>query len=511
MENESRPNSSSSSGDFSSRNTSSSKSSVTDDVYGLCKECGSPKTSAEWCRKCNSERFRNSFHSWTSGNKDIDNVISTTQLTAIGCSQVLEWIPWKRFLNIRQAGLGRFGTAYTVTWLDGYITHWNNDKKTWGRCDSGKKFIVKVLQNSSNNFSNFLNELLAHKNGRNGLIRCYGITQHPTTLDYALVIRCVEEDLKIHLYKNQPFPEYDWKTKLEIIADIALVLHRIHESGSVHGCLHTGNIKRQMNSTLITELNMVDDSPTLSHSNGVYGVLPYIAPEILRGGTFTKAADVYSLGVMMWEVATQRPPFDLCAHDKMLAQRICCGLRPHISNKIPKSLAKLIKRCWDAIPENRPESEEIYIWVQWWLDLVCSGTPSDIAVEFCIDNEEKKEMNGITWIHPEAIYYKRYLDFSSLPEPENFSPDTYHHMVSFCARIHHSDNLDCHVEPDVKDINDIMSLFTRRPSVYIEEGITVTNHVLTPTNHCSKEDPLTEFKMPGAYNGNNGEVLASWQ
>ncbi|CAG8550522.1 9539_t:CDS:2, partial [Dentiscutata heterogama] len=435
MATNSRNSSSSSSGDDynsinSNRTSSSSKSSLFDDleikqhidIYGTCKECQSPKTSAEWCRKCNSKNFG----TWSSGNKDIDNFISTAQSTAIGCSQILEWIPWERFSRIKHVGLGRFGSTYSALWMDGYITHWDSRRGTWGRCDSGTKFVIKIIQNSSINISEFLNELISHKNGRSGLIRCYGITQHPSTRDYALVIRCIENDFRSYLYKEIPFPEHDWKTKLEIIADIALVLHRIHESDSIHRNFHTGNILRQMNSIIITELNMLnmgDDSPTISHSSSI----------------------------VMWEIATQRPPFDLNAHDKFLAQRICCGLRPHIDQNMPKSLAKLIKRCWDANIENRPEAEEVYIWVQWWLDL-CNDSASDIAAEFNIADQEGKLKDGLSWIHPEAFYTTRHLEFQSLPEPENYSPDTYHHMVAFCARIHHSDDLDCHLDSEITDI-----------------------------------------------------------
>ncbi|RIB11243.1 kinase-like domain-containing protein [Gigaspora rosea] len=503
-----RNSSSSSSGDDynsinSNRTSSSSKSSLFDDleikqhidIYGTCKECQYPKTSAEWCRRCSSDRFREKFGIWSSGNKDIDNFISNAQMTAIGCSQVLEWIPWERFSRIKHIGLGRFGSTYSALWIDGYITHWDSRRRIWGRCDFGTKFVIKIIHNSSSNISDFLNELISHKNGRSGLIRCYGITQHPITRDYALVIRCIENDFRSYLYKEIPFPEHDWKTKLEIIADIALVLHRIHESDSLHRNFHTGNILRQMNSIIITELNistMGDDSPTISHSSGIYGVLPYIAPEMLRGGPLTKSANIYSLGIIMWEIATQRPPFDLNSHDKFLAQRICCGLRPHIDQNMPKSLAKLIKRCWDANIENRPEAEEVYIWVQWWLDL-CNDSTSDIAAEFNIADQEGKLKDGLSWIHPEAIYTTRHLEFQSLPEPENFSPETYHNMVAFCARIHHTDDMDCHLDSEITDIFAISSQFSRRPSTFLNGSI-----ASTPTN-TSKESLL--YRMPGAYIG----------
>ncbi|RIA89597.1 kinase-like domain-containing protein [Glomus cerebriforme] len=414
-------------------------------------------------------------------------------------------------MEVVHIGIGRFGSAYSVSWLDGYITHWDNIKQEWGRSESGKKFYVKVLQGLSTDFANFVNELLSHQNGKNGLIRCYGITQDPATKDYALVIRCIERDMRSYLYSSLPYPEYDWKTKLEILADVASVLHRIHDAGFVHKNLHTGNLRRLMNSTILTEINLNnhgDDSPTLSYSDGVYGVLPYIAPEVLRGGPINKAADVYSLGVVMWEVAIQRPPFDLNAHDKLLAQRICCGLRPHINNSMPKSLAKLIKRCWDANPLNRPEAEEVYIWVQWWLDL-CNDSTSDIAAEFNIVDGERKQKDGNFFTHPEAIYTKRLLDFPSLPEPENFSPDTYHQMVSLYARRQHTLDPDIHWSANNNsDIFDFESQLSRPPSTYAENN--KDNQILTPPPHKVIKDISLEYSIPGAFIGDNVEIIDNW-
>jgi hypothetical protein len=129
------------------------------ELYGLCKECQHPKLNEEWCSKCNNERFEARFGTWTSENKDIDKFISTVQVTATNYSQILEWIPWKRLMEIVHIGIGRFGSAYSVTWLDGYITHWNHTKQEWGRSESGKKFYIKVLQGLSTDFATFVNEV----------------------------------------------------------------------------------------------------------------------------------------------------------------------------------------------------------------------------------------------------------------------------------------------------------------------------------------------------------------
>src|SRR5438046_2777187 len=57
----------------------------------------------------------------------------------------------------------------------------------------------------------------------------------------------------------------------------------------------------------------------------IYGVMPYVAPEVLRRKPYTQAADIYSFGMVMYFVATQRQPFAERAHDQNLALSICNG------------------------------------------------------------------------------------------------------------------------------------------------------------------------------------------
>ena len=69
--------------------------------------------------------------------------------------------------------------------------------------------------------------------------------------------------------------------------------------------------------------------------NNTYGVLPYIAPEILRGQNYTKAADIYSFGIIMYEVISGLPPYHDISHDNSLAIKICQGFRSRFNIKVP--------------------------------------------------------------------------------------------------------------------------------------------------------------------------------
>ncbi|RIA94520.1 kinase-like domain-containing protein [Glomus cerebriforme] len=93
----------------------------------------------------------------------------------------------------------------------------------------------------------------------------------------------------------------------------------------------------------------------------IYGVMPYVAPEVLRGKPYTQAADVYSFGMIMYFIATGKQPFSDRAHDEILVLSICNGIRPEINEpEAPKCYIDLMKRCLDSNPENRPNSIKIY-------------------------------------------------------------------------------------------------------------------------------------------------------
>ncbi|GBB89283.1 hypothetical protein RclHR1_15990003 [Rhizophagus clarus] len=95
-------------------------------------------------------------------------------------------------------------------------------------------------------------------------------------------------------------------------------------------------------------------------SNEIYGILPYIAPEVLRGKPYTKAAYIYSFGIIMWEMISGVPGFNDVPQYFNLSPRICRGLRPKIINDTEPEYIELMKRCWDEDPGKRPTAEELF-------------------------------------------------------------------------------------------------------------------------------------------------------
>ena len=93
--------------------------------------------------------------------------------------------------------------------------------------------------------------------------------------------------------------------------------------------------------------------------NKIFGVIPYLAPEVLSKKPYTKESDVYSFGMIMWEFTTGKKPFHDRPHNYLLISDILNGERPQVTDDTPEFYAELMKKCWDHSPENRPTARKI--------------------------------------------------------------------------------------------------------------------------------------------------------
>src|SRR5688572_19053033 len=124
-------------------------------------------------------------------------------------------------------------------------------------------------------------------NSSPNVINCYGITKDPESNNFMMVMNyAINGSLRQHL--NNSFNLMKWDEKLDTLLKIASGLNDFHEKGLIHQNFHSGNISKGSNNhTYITGFGLSHPANT-GPSQGVYGVLPYVAPEVLRGKEYTQ-------------------------------------------------------------------------------------------------------------------------------------------------------------------------------------------------------------------------------
>src|SRR6266480_1228257 len=144
-----------------------------------------------------------------------------------------------------------------------------------------------------------------------------------------MIVMKYYENGNLYQYLDRSNGILSWRDMIDMLWGIAGGMERIHTEGKVHGNLHGGNLLIEDEKTS-TDARICDvglRGPYNYDENKMYGVLPYVAPEVLRGGNYSTASDIYSFGIIMNTLATGKRPWYYRAHDIDLANDICFGER----------------------------------------------------------------------------------------------------------------------------------------------------------------------------------------
>ena len=84
-----------------------------------------------------------------------------------------------------------------------------------------------------------------------------------------------------------------------------------------------------------------------------------MAPEVADALPYNFRADVYSFGIILWELNAGKKPFDGLNRELFYERVVHGGERPPLHRKWSKELTALMSECWDADMNNRPRFRDI--------------------------------------------------------------------------------------------------------------------------------------------------------
>ncbi|RIA86482.1 hypothetical protein C1645_807770 [Glomus cerebriforme] len=231
----------------------------------------------------------------------------------------IKYYDYKCFTNIKKIKNNSFEKFYRANW------------KNSEQCFALKSFLnfddVTVKE--------ILFELeLQHKiDFYNNIIRLYGITAKESKNDqlkkYLLVMEYVDGN-SLQSYLKETFKNLTWEDKYKLAYQLTCIVSHLHDKGIVLGDLHSSNILVYQNTIKLTDLGLTKRIKELSEQkSSLLDIVPYIDPkkfvnsdDLVQPYSLNKKSDVYSIGMLLWEISSGQPPFKNKSFDADLITQI---------------------------------------------------------------------------------------------------------------------------------------------------------------------------------------------
>ncbi|OMP11572.1 hypothetical protein CCACVL1_00435 [Corchorus capsularis] len=166
--------------------------------------------------------------------------------------------------------------------------------------------------------------------------------------------------LKQYLIRNRR-KKLAYKVVVQLALDLSRGLSYLHSRKIVHRDVKTENMLLDAHRNLkIADFGVARvEAQNPRDMTGETGTLGYMAPEVLDGKPYNRRCDVYSFGICLWEMYCCDMPYPDLSFADVSSAVVRQNLRPEIPRCCPSSLANIMRKCWDANPEKRPEMDEV--------------------------------------------------------------------------------------------------------------------------------------------------------
>ncbi|XP_078068790.1 mitogen-activated protein kinase kinase kinase 7 isoform X1 [Mustelus asterias] len=224
----------------------------------------------------------------------------------------------------------------------------------------GKDVAIKQIESESERKA-FIVELrqlsrVTHPN----IVKLYGACLNPV----CLVMEYAEGgSLYNVLHGAEPLPFYTAAHAMNWCLQCAqgvAYLHGMKPKALIHRDLKPPNLLLVAGGTVLKICDFGTACDIQTHMTNNKGSAAWMAPEVFEGSNYSEKCDVFSWGIILWEVITRRKPFDEIGGPAFrIMWAVHNGTRPPLIKNLPKPIESLMTRCWSKDPAQRPSMEEI--------------------------------------------------------------------------------------------------------------------------------------------------------
>ncbi|KAK8602656.1 hypothetical protein V6N13_084863 [Hibiscus sabdariffa] len=258
--------------------------------------------------------------------------------------------------ELRELGSGTFGTVYHGKWRGSDVAIKRIKKSCFtGRSSEQERLTIEFWREAD------ILSKLHHPN----VVAFYGVVQDGPGGTMATVTEfMVDGSLRHVLLRKDRL--LDRRKKLIIAMDAAFGMEYLHSKNIVHFDLKCDNLLVNLKDPSrpickVGDFGLSKIKRNTLVSGGVRGTLPWMAPELLNGGSnkVSEKVDVFSFGIVLWEILTGEEPYANMHYGAIIGGIVSNTLRPTIPSFCDPEWRKLMEQCWSPNPSARPSFTEI--------------------------------------------------------------------------------------------------------------------------------------------------------
>eukprot|EP01025_Chloroclados_australasicus_P038950 TRINITY_DN4019_c0_g1_i1.p1 TRINITY_DN4019_c0_g1~~TRINITY_DN4019_c0_g1_i1.p1 ORF type:complete len:559 (+),score=63.44 TRINITY_DN4019_c0_g1_i1:239-1915(+) len=155
------------------------------------------------------------------------------------------------------------------------------------------------------------------------------------------------------LRQNGPMPP---GLAVKVALQVARGMEYLHQQGIIHRDLKSQNLLFDAQQNVkITDFDVATQITATGELTNETGTYRWMAPEVVEHKPYGFSVDVYSFGVLFWELITAMIPFGDLSPLQAAMGVVQHGLRPAIPTHTPPQIAAIIQQCWQHSPSDRPQ------------------------------------------------------------------------------------------------------------------------------------------------------------